>query len=386
MGLHHRKLVSDSDCQILCYDGQSCSSKKNCADCLRDCNNYFNYTPPPIPNPPIYTQVNNNKHNKTSTYLIISIAIVATAFFVLCCYAIYAKFFSPWNRSRRRILSQQQEVNHDDDDEFLDEEHGPMVDHPIWYIRTTGLNESIITAITVCKYKKDEGLIEGTDCSVCLSEFEEDESLRLLPKCNHAFHLPCIDTWLRSHTNCPMCRAPIVTNPARILPSMDIEPNVVVDSSSSIGNSNMESLENSGESGMENSDDDNVLSNNNGAEEEEEGQVEVEDGRRVVSDNNMQPRRSVSLDSSSAAKINLALANVTSMELSNGNSKRVGDGNENLANGIKGSSSSSARTRYLKSAPSSMKRSRSYNGKHILLSRYSRSQKKPNNATLVRSF
>lgn len=47
---------------------------------------------------------------------------------------------------------------------------------------------------------------------MCLSEFQEDESLRLLPKCNHAFHIPCIDTWLRSHTNCPLCRASILSN------------------------------------------------------------------------------------------------------------------------------------------------------------------------------
>lgn len=108
----------------------------------------------------------------------------------------------------------QQRVDEEEDDEFsdiVDEDiHGPMVDHPIWYIRTVGLQPSIISAITICKYKRGEGLIEGTECSVCLSEFQEDETLRILPKCNHAFHIPCIDTWLRSHTNCPMCRAGIV--------------------------------------------------------------------------------------------------------------------------------------------------------------------------------
>ncbi|KFK37786.1 hypothetical protein AALP_AA3G029000 [Arabis alpina] len=70
-----------------------------------------------------------------------------------------------------------------------------------------GLDESLIKSITVYKFKKRDGFVESSDCSVCLSEFQENESLRLLPKCNHAFHVPCIDTWLKSHSNCPLCRA-----------------------------------------------------------------------------------------------------------------------------------------------------------------------------------
>ncbi|XP_074364085.1 RING-H2 finger protein ATL54-like, partial [Apium graveolens] len=100
----------------------------------------------------------------------------------------------------------------DGDEEFLDEIHGPILDHPIWYITTVGLQSSVINSITIFKYKKFDKLIEGTDCSVCLTEFQDDETLRLLPKCNHAFHIPCIDTWLRSHTTCPLCRAGIVPN------------------------------------------------------------------------------------------------------------------------------------------------------------------------------
>ncbi|KAJ0249766.1 RING-H2 finger protein ATL51 [Hirschfeldia incana] len=72
-----------------------------------------------------------------------------------------------------------------------------------------GLEETLIKSITVYKYRKGDGFVESSDCSVCLSEFEEDESLRLLPKCSHAFHVPCIDTWLKSHSNCPLCRAGI---------------------------------------------------------------------------------------------------------------------------------------------------------------------------------
>lgn len=79
-----------------------------------------------------------------------------------------------------------------------------------WQIAQDGLDEALIKTITVCKYKKGDGLIEGTDCAVCLSEFQDNESLRLLPKCSHAFHLPCIDTWLKSQSNCPLCRANVV--------------------------------------------------------------------------------------------------------------------------------------------------------------------------------
>ncbi|KAE8707875.1 Detected protein of unknown function [Hibiscus syriacus] len=83
--------------------------------------------------------------------------------------------------------------------------------HDGWQTSSQGLDESLVKAISVCKFKKNEGLIEGTDCSVCLSEFMEDESLKLLPKCNHAFHVPCIDTWLKSHSSCPLCRANIAS-------------------------------------------------------------------------------------------------------------------------------------------------------------------------------
>ncbi|KAI3418623.1 RING-type domain-containing protein [Psidium guajava] len=76
---------------------------------------------------------------------------------------------------------------------------------------SAGLDEAAIKSIAVCKYKRGDGLVDGTDCSVCLSEFREDESLRLLPKCSHAFHLPCIDTWLKSHSSCPLCRSNIAS-------------------------------------------------------------------------------------------------------------------------------------------------------------------------------
>ncbi|KAE8802496.1 E3 ubiquitin-protein ligase RING1 [Hordeum vulgare] len=84
--------------------------------------------------------------------------------------------------------------------------------HHVWYIRTVGLDERAIAAITALVYDPDKcralGL-GGDGCAVCLAEFRGGETLRLLPRCGHAFHRGCIDTWLRAHVNCPLCRAPV---------------------------------------------------------------------------------------------------------------------------------------------------------------------------------
>ncbi|EYU45541.1 hypothetical protein ABFS82_14G007700 [Erythranthe guttata] len=73
------------------------------------------------------------------------------------------------------------------------------------------------------------------ECAVCLSEFEENECLRLLPKCGHFFHLKCVDKWFLSATTCPLCRtvveAVVVEDPSmegesieRGIPSQPTEP------------------------------------------------------------------------------------------------------------------------------------------------------------------
>lgn len=72
------------------------------------------------------------------------------------------------------------------------------------------------------KYKKESGLAQDQqggggggdvvvdyECAVCLSVFEEGEEVRKLPRCKHSFHALCIDMWLYSHSDCPLCRAPV---------------------------------------------------------------------------------------------------------------------------------------------------------------------------------
>ncbi|KAG6588064.1 RING-H2 finger protein ATL52, partial [Cucurbita argyrosperma subsp. argyrosperma] len=55
---------------------------------------------------------------------------------------------------------------------------------------------------------EEEGI--GNECAVCLSAFEDGEEVKKLPRCTHMFHAPCIDMWLYSHSDCPLCRAPVM--------------------------------------------------------------------------------------------------------------------------------------------------------------------------------
>ncbi|XP_065874397.1 E3 ubiquitin-protein ligase MBR1 isoform X2 [Euphorbia lathyris] len=50
---------------------------------------------------------------------------------------------------------------------------------------------------------------EAAQCYICLVEYEEGDSMRVLP-CHHEFHRTCIDKWLKEiHRVCPLCRGDI---------------------------------------------------------------------------------------------------------------------------------------------------------------------------------
>ncbi|KAL1224482.1 E3 ubiquitin-protein ligase ATL15 [Cardamine amara subsp. amara] len=79
-----------------------------------------------------------------------------------------------------------------------------------------GLDAAVIETFPTFLYSKVKTLRIGKEtleCPVCLNEFEDDETLRLIPQCCHVFHPGCIDAWLRSQTTCPLCRASLVPVP-----------------------------------------------------------------------------------------------------------------------------------------------------------------------------
>ncbi|KAL2464158.1 RING-H2 finger protein ATL2 [Forsythia ovata] len=77
-----------------------------------------------------------------------------------------------------------------------------------------GLEAEVLNSLPLFAYSSKTHT-EVLECAVCLSEFEENETCRFLPKCSHSFHIECIDMWFRSHSTCPLCRSPVepVTEP-----------------------------------------------------------------------------------------------------------------------------------------------------------------------------
>ncbi|KAG6486973.1 RING-H2 finger protein ATL16-like [Zingiber officinale] len=157
------------------------------------------YTPRPWPrSPPPPPSSSGNIPTLVVTILgvlIAAILVLGYYFFAArCCF---------WRR-RSDALDRSQRRLHDDLMMFA--------------VESRGLGQSEIRQIPTFRYRKetDASAAGGDDCAVCLGEFQEEETVRLLPDCFHVFHVDCIDTWLQSNANCPLCRARITPDAAAV--------------------------------------------------------------------------------------------------------------------------------------------------------------------------
>ncbi|XP_055822997.1 RING-H2 finger protein ATL13-like [Solanum dulcamara] len=155
--------------------------------------------PPP---PPVSTHDSGgggglfNLNNNVSPSILLVIIILAIIFFISGLLHLLVRFLlRPPNRDP-------------DDFDNVTALQGQL--QQLFHLHDAGVDQSFIDTLPVFNYKSIIGVKDPFDCAVCLCEFEPDDKLRLLPKCSHAFHMECIDTWLLSHSTCPLCRASLL--------------------------------------------------------------------------------------------------------------------------------------------------------------------------------
>lgn len=55
-----------------------------------------------------------------------------------------------------------------------------------------------------------ESFGEKNTCAICQDDIKDGDQIRAITKCQHGFHITCIDKWLSKKGECPLCRAAII--------------------------------------------------------------------------------------------------------------------------------------------------------------------------------
>ncbi|XP_059291548.1 RING-H2 finger protein ATL52-like [Lycium ferocissimum] len=127
------------------YDSYKDCSQGNCnVYCPQWC--YFLLPPPP----PDDDDSSDDSATAFSLLIIAIIGILASALLLVSYYTIINKYC---RRRRSKNAATEIEANR----------NGMPQDQ--WQLAIAGLDESTIKAITVCKFKKGEGLVEDTECA-----------------------------------------------------------------------------------------------------------------------------------------------------------------------------------------------------------------------------
>ncbi|GMY34899.1 RING-H2 finger protein ATL3-like [Fagus crenata] len=138
----------------------------------------------------------------TGKIMVVAIIVLFVVVVFVLCLHLYAKYFwwsiedaninnPPSSRRRRRRR-------------FV---FAPGQDPAVANLRR-GLEPLVLRSLPVIQFDPKD-FKDGLECAVCLSELVQGEKARLLPKCNHGFHVDCIDMWFQSHSTCPLCRDPV---------------------------------------------------------------------------------------------------------------------------------------------------------------------------------
>ncbi|XP_010447723.1 PREDICTED: RING-H2 finger protein ATL13-like [Camelina sativa] len=158
--------------------------------------------PPPPLEPSLSLRSNGNfdLNSKISPSILLIIIILSIIFFISGLLHLLVRFLlTPSSRDREDYFDNVTALQ------------GQL--QQLFHLHDSGVDQSFIDTLPVFHYKSIIGLKNYPfDCAVCLCEFETEDKLRLLPKCSHAFHMDCIDTWLLSHSTCPLCRSSLLSD------------------------------------------------------------------------------------------------------------------------------------------------------------------------------
>ncbi|KAJ0251744.1 RING-H2 finger protein ATL13 [Hirschfeldia incana] len=169
----------------------------------------------PRPPPPLTIRPNTNLdlNSKISPSILLIIIILSIIFFISGLLHLLVRFLlTPRRRDREDYFDNVTALQ------------GQL--QQLFHLHDSGVDQSFIDTLPVFHYKSIIGLKNYPfDCAVCLSEFETEDKLRLLPKCSHAFHMDCIDTWLLSHSTCPLCRSSLLSD---LSPNQDPRPSFLL--------------------------------------------------------------------------------------------------------------------------------------------------------------
>ncbi|PSR85104.1 RING-H2 finger protein [Actinidia chinensis var. chinensis] len=127
-----------------------------------------------------------------------AIVILFVVVMFMICLHVYARWYLLRARRRQHLRRRSRRPN----------------GHLVFYVEPNtpaaarGLDAAVLRLLPAFEFSAKTHADE-VECAVCLSEFEEGEKCRLLPKCKHAFHAECIDMWFYSHSTCPLCRSPV---------------------------------------------------------------------------------------------------------------------------------------------------------------------------------
>jgi hypothetical protein len=77
-----------------------------------------------------------------------------------------------------------------------------------------GMSEADIAALPIKSILDTTTATMGDDacdmtCAICLAAFDKGQNVKILPACQHVFHMECVDMWLPRRAQCPVCRTEV---------------------------------------------------------------------------------------------------------------------------------------------------------------------------------